>query len=58
MTPIQLTQARAHVAVLRGLYGDMAENLDDRAHCKELWEQIEDQQRQLAELTERAAVVA
>ena len=58
MAPTQLTQARTHVAVLRGLYGDMAENLDDRAHCKELWEQIEEQQRQLAELTERMGAIA
>jgi hypothetical protein len=56
LTRTQMTEAGAHIAVLRGLYGDIAENLHDPDLCNELWAQVEEQQQQLAELV--PAVVA
>jgi hypothetical protein len=51
-----LARARVHLAVLRGLYGDIAENLDDPGACNELWVQIDDEQARLAELVQRGDV--
>ena len=48
---IQATAARVRIATLRGLYGDLAEHLDDADACTELRAQIEHEQAQLAALT-------
>jgi hypothetical protein len=52
------TAVRAHVAILRGLYGDLAENLHDSDECNDLWDQIEHEQAQLAALVQRVGVPA
>ena len=46
----QTTEVAMRVAVLRGLYGDIAENLHDPAACAELWAQIEAEQARLESL--------
>jgi hypothetical protein len=48
---IQTTAARVRIATLRGLYGDLAEHLDDADACNELRAQIEHERAQLAALT-------
>jgi len=48
LTSAQVIEVRARVAVLRGLYGDVADNLHDPTECNGLWEQIETEQAHLA----------
>jgi hypothetical protein len=48
LTSAEVIEVRARVAVLRGLYGDVADNLHDPTECNGLWAQIEIEQTHLA----------
>jgi hypothetical protein len=43
-------EAQIHIATLRGLYGDLRDNLDDPDTCGELWNQIKATHGQLGDL--------
>jgi len=48
LDPTEATQAGARIATLRGLYGDLAQHLDDMETRIDLWSQIADEQESLA----------
>jgi|GraSoiStandDraft_4_1057263.scaffolds.fasta_scaffold4408507_1 hypothetical protein len=47
LNPTETTQAGARIATLRGLYGDLAQYLDDLETRVDIWTQISDEQDQL-----------
>ena len=49
-TVVTTAEITIHIAALRGLYGDLAENLHDPDECNELWAQVETEHEQLAAL--------
>ena len=50
LTPQQVQEAQRRIAVLRGLYGDLAEDLRHLERRRDLWAQVKTEQAALAEL--------
>jgi hypothetical protein len=50
LTAADTTQITVHIAALRGLYGDIVENLHDAEVCRDLWIQVAEEQTHLDRL--------